>query len=172
VEEVAPAPVGPAARVKALVGTESGRRLLRYGAASVVNVVLGEAVLALAFGWLKWSARSASVLAAVLAAGPAYWLARRWVWGRSGRSHLLKEVLPFWLLALVGLALTTWAAGVGETVGVDAGASRLGQTAIVMTAVLGASAAFWVIRFVLLNRVLFADRAPARSGRGLPATRR
>lgn len=167
-EAAADAGPAPAARLRGLVSSDTGRKFIRYGVASVVNVVIGEAILALAFGWLHWSARSAAVLAAVLAAGPAYWLARRWVWGRSGRSHLVREVLPFWGLALAGLALTTWAAGVGEALGVDAGLGRPGQTALVMAAVLAASAAFWVVRFVLLNRVLFADRPAA----GLQATRR
>lgn len=152
---------GAGTRLRSLAGTPARRKLLRYSAASIVNVAIGEAILAIAFGVFHWSARSASVLAAVLAAFPAYWLARRWVWGRSGRSHLVKEVIPFWMLALVGLGLTTWAAGVGEAVGVDIGADRLGQTVIVMASVLGASGAFWVVRFVLLNRILFADRSPA-----------
>lgn len=149
----------PAPGLRSMVATDTRRKVFRYSVASIVNVLVGEAVLAMAFGVVHWSARSAAVLAAVIAAFPAYWLARRWVWGRSGRSHLVKEVLPFWTLALIGLALTTWAAGVAERIGVDARAGRFEQTIIVMAAVLGVSGLFWVARFVLLNKVLFADRA-------------
>lgn len=156
-------------RVRGLVAasgflrTDTGRKLIRYGLASVVNVIVAQAVLAFAFGLLHWSARPAAVLAAVVAAVPAYWLARRWVWGRSGRSHLVKEVLPFWALALVGLALTTWVAGEAEAVGTDATSSRAGQTVILMGSVLAISAVFWAVRFFLLNGILFADRAPDRA---------
>jgi putative flippase GtrA len=138
----------------------TGRKLLRYGLASVVNVIVAEAVLALAFGFLHWSARSAAILAASVAAVPAYWLARTWVWGRSGRSHLMKEVLPFWTLALLGLVLSTWVAGLAEHAGATVTDSRLGQTIILMGSVLAASAGFWALRFVVLNRILFADRDP------------
>ena len=141
-----------------LLRTPTGRKLLRYGVASVVNVVVSQVVLAWAFGILHWTARAAAVLAAVVAAGPAFWLARSWVWGRSGRSHLVKEVLPFWGMALLGLALTTWVAGVAEVVSADLTDSRLGQTLILMAAVFGISAVIWAVRFFVLNGVLFAER--------------
>jgi putative flippase GtrA len=149
-------PVSPLAFVR----TTTGRKLVRYGCSSVVNVVVAQVVLAAAFGVLHWKARPAAVLAAVVAAVPAYFLARHWVWGRSGRSHFVKEVVPFWAMALVGLALTTWVAGVAEGVGADMTESRSSQTLILMGAVFGISAIIWVVRFVLLNGIFFADRAP------------
>lgn len=142
--------------------TDTGRKLLRYGAASVVNVVVAQIVLAAAFGVLHWTARASAVLAAVVAAGPAYVLARSWVWGKSGRSHLVKEVLPFWGMALIGLALTTWVAGVAERASVDLTDSRLGQTLILMGAVFAISGVVWAVKFFVLNGVLFADRSPAK----------
>ena len=148
----------PLLGLRGLWRTATGRKLLRYFVASAVNVVVAETILAFAFGVLRWPARSSAVLAAVVAALPAYWLARRWVWGRSGRSHLVKEVLPFWALALLALVVNTWVAGVAEEVGAEAGGSRLEQTALVTGSVLIASAGLWVVRFLLLNHVLFADR--------------
>jgi putative flippase GtrA len=147
----------PLERLPGMADPDTRRKLFRYAVASGVNVLVGEGTLAVMFGIVGWTARSAAVLAAVVAAFPAYVLARRWVWGRSGRSHLLKEVLPFWTLALLGLVITTVAADVGERVGADA-SSRLVQTGVVMAFVLGAAAVFWVIRFLLLNHILFADR--------------
>jgi putative flippase GtrA len=143
--------------------TDTGRKLVRYGLASVINVIVAEAVLAFAFGLLHWPARRAAVLAAVVAASPAYWLARRWVWGRSGRSHLMKEIVPFWALALTGMVLTTWVAGLAESAGAKVTGNRLGQTVILMGSVLAVSIGFWAVRFVLLNGILFADREPTSS---------
>jgi putative flippase GtrA len=150
----------PVVALRAFLGTATGQKLQRYFVASVVNVLAAEAVVVIAFGLLHWSATRTAVLAAVVAAIPAYWLARRWVWGRTGRSHLRHEVLPFWGLALLGLALNTWVAGVAERVGAEVTASRSLQTLILMGAGLGVSGAFWVARFLLLNGVLFADRRP------------
>lgn len=141
-----------------LVATPTREKLVKYLAASGVNVVVAEGVLAFAFGVLHWSARPANVLAATLATIPAYWLARRWVWGRSGPSHMVREVLPFWALAFVALALTTWIAGVAESVGVERGGTRLEQTLIVSGSVFVMSAFVWVAKFILLNKFLFADR--------------
>lgn len=144
--------------VPGFMRTDTGRKMVRYGLASAVNVIVAEAVLAFAFGLLHWPARRAAVLAAVVAAFPAFWLARRWVWGRTGRSHLLKEVVPFWALALIGMVLTTWVAGLAEDAGDGMTDSRLWQTVILMASVLGVSLVFWAVRFVLLNGILFADR--------------
>ena len=38
---------------------------------------------------------------------PAYYLNRAWVWGKRGKSHLTKEVVPFWAFAFSGLVLST-----------------------------------------------------------------
>lgn len=144
-------------RIPGLADLHTRRKLFRYAVASGLNVIVGEGTLAVTFGVFGWTARSAAVLAAIVAAFPAYVLARRWVWGRTGRSHLLKEIVPFWTLALLGLVITTVAAAMGERAGAGAG-SRLAQTGIVMAFVLGAAAVFWVVRFLLLNHILFADR--------------
>lgn len=151
----------PVVGLRMWVATPTGRKLVRYFLASAVNVVVAEAILAFSFGVLHWSARSSNMTGAGLAALPAYWLARRWVWGRTGRSHLLKEVVPFWTLAGLSLAVTTWVAGLAEHAGADITSSRLGQTLIVTGSVFAASATLWVVRFLVLNGVLFADRTPA-----------
>ena len=45
----------------------------------------------------------ATVLANCIATIPAYNLNRRWTWGKSGRSHLMKEVVPFWAMSALGI---------------------------------------------------------------------
>ena len=67
-----------------------------------------------AFGMLHWTARAANVVACAVATVPSYYLNRCWAWGRRGRSHLWKEVVPFWVIAFAGLALSTWAADLGS----------------------------------------------------------
>lgn len=148
--------------------TATGQKFLRYGLASVVNVIVAEAVLAFAYGIFQWPARRAAVLATLVAAFPAFWLARRWVWGRSGRSRLFKEVVPFWGLALLGMVLTIWVAGAAEHAAADITGTRTGQTIILMASVLAASVVFWAAKFILLNRLLFAD-PPGVAGADLAA---
>jgi putative flippase GtrA len=132
--------------------------VLRYSLASLVSVGVSQSVLAVAFGMLHWTAQLANMVACAVATVPSYYLNRRWAWGRRGRSHLWKEVVPFWALAFLGLAISTWAAEVGGTLAGHAAASHAATTAIVMTAALLAFGVLWIGKFAIFSRVLFGGR--------------
>lgn len=138
------------------------QRFGRYSLVCILNVVLGVAVLSFAFGALGWSARSANLLGTAIGTAPSYLLNRSWVWGRSGRSHLLREVVPFWALAFLGLALSTLTAGAAEPLATHLTSARPAQTAIVVGSVLATFVALWLARFVILEVLLFGDRSAGR----------
>src|SRR5215216_7345972 len=136
-----------------------GRRLvLRYSLVSLVSVGVFQSVLLVAFGMLHWTAPLANMVACTVATVPSYYLNRTWTWGRRGRSHLWREVVPFWALAFLGLALSTWAADFGSTFARQAAASHAATTAIVMTASLLAFGVLWVGKFAVFNALLFSER--------------
>jgi putative flippase GtrA len=139
--------------------TGAGRKAVRYLAVSVLNVVLGEAVLGLCILVLGWSVLTAAVVAGVVATIPAYYLNRTWVWGRTGRSHLVKEVIPFWVLALVYLVLLVGAAQAASAAATRLTGSRPVQTVIIMSAILVASAVLWLLRFFVLDAIIFPGRS-------------
>jgi putative flippase GtrA len=139
--------------------TEQGRRVVRYALVSVVTVVFGQVVLFVLYAVVGWRAQSANLVAFVLASIPSYWLNRTWTWGKTGRSHLLKEVVPFWVITVVGLALSTWVAGVAETVATGLTDNRSVQALVVSAMVVGSFAVVWVAKFVIFNLVLFGDRS-------------
>ena len=150
-----------------------GKKLVRYSMVSVVAVAVNQLVLLIAFGLLHWSARASNVWAVCISAIPSYYLNRMWAWGKRGRSHLLKEVLPFWVMALIGLAFSTWAAGFAERHADAITTSHVGTTIVVMAAALGAFGILWIAKFAILNRLLFVNRVddlpPALDGRtGIP----
>jgi putative flippase GtrA len=150
--------------------TPGGRKAIRYLLVSSVNVVLGEAVLGLSYLVLHWSVVAAAVVAVVVATVPAYFLNRTWVWGRTGRSHLVKEVIAFWALALVYLGLSVGAAQAAHAVAVRLTGSRSLQTLILMCAILFASAVLWLLRFLVLDALVFPERG-SRWGPGDRFTR-
>jgi hypothetical protein len=78
--------------------------------------------------------------------------------GRHGRSHLLREVVPFWVLAFLGLAFSTWAADFGSTMAHHAAASHAVTTAIVMASTLMAFGLLWLGKFAIFNVLLFTER--------------
>jgi putative flippase GtrA len=146
-----------------------GRKVLRYSLVSLVSIAVSQSVLVVAFGMLHWTAHASNVVACAVATVPSYYLNRCWAWGRRGRSHLWKEVVPFWALAFLGLAFSTWAAGFGATLARQAALPHAAATAIVMGSVLLAFGALWVGKFLILNGLLFAERprppAPTRARR-------
>lgn len=98
-----------------------------------------------------------------MAAGtvPSYSLNRRWVWGKTSKSHLWKEVVPFWALSFLGLVLST--------VVVAIAASWKDTTLVVSAANLATFGVLWVGKFLLLHYVLFKDHAPTADDIVIPA---
>ncbi len=152
---------------------DEGKKWVRYSAVSVISVVISQLLLAFAFGVIHWTARASNVFAVCLSAVPSYYLNRAWAWGKRGRSHLLKEVVPFWGMALLGLLLSTWAVSFAEGHADSVTSSHFVTTMIVMAASLGAFGVLWVGKFVILNKLMFVhhpqDLPAALDGRsGIP----
>jgi putative flippase GtrA len=150
-----------------------GKKWVRYSTVSIISVIVSEVLLFIAFGLLHWSARASNIWAVCLSAIPSYYLNRAWAWGKRGRSHFLKEVVPFWTMALIGLAFSTWAADYAESNASRVTSSHFFTTVIVMGASLAAFGVLWVAKFVILNKLMFGthpqDLAPALDGRsGIP----
>lgn len=123
------------------------RRPVRYAMVSAVAVPFTQVVLVLCHALLHFTPVWSNITAVTLACFPSYFLNRTWVWGKRGRSHLWKEVLPFWAMALLGLAVST---------ALVALASRwTDATIVVMLANLTAFGALWVIKYLVLDSVLF-----------------
>jgi len=127
----------------------------RYSVGSVIAWGTSEVVLVLLLGPAGWTAVSASVAACVAGGVPSYYLNRRWVWRRSGRGHLWREVMPFWVLAFAGLVLSTWWARLAEGWALEHVASRVLQIALIVTAATSAALALWVVKFVIFDRLMF-----------------
>lgn len=130
--------------------------VVRCFGVSIVTTCLSLGLLTL---WLQMGVlepMTANVLATLAGIGPSYVLNRRYVWHRTGRSSLTREVVPFWTMAISALVLSTvavdraarWADGAGLT-----GTSR---TAAIVAANIAAFGSLWVAQFFLLDRVLFA----------------
>jgi putative flippase GtrA len=139
--------------------SELGQKGLKYLAVSALSITITQAVLALAFGVFEWRARMANLVAFVSGGIPAYVLNRRWTWQKTGRSHLAREVLPFWAMAFLGLALSTLAVGVAEDAAPEITEARGLQTLFVVAASLAAYGAVWAGKFIAFDRLLFGERA-------------
>ena len=125
-------------------------KLIRYGGVSVFNVVLAQSLLAL-FVIVGMQAALANLAAVTIGSVPAYLLARRYVWEKSGPHSIRHEVLPFWVLNFVGLLLSTVSTSVAHNIW---GSKVLGINA----ASLLAWFVVWVAKYVLLDRAVFKTK--------------
>jgi putative flippase GtrA len=141
--------------LKARASSSEGKKAIRYTLVSVVSVAVSQAAFVTVFGLAHWTARSSAIFATTVGTVPSYYLNRNWAWGKSGRSHLWREVVPFWIIAFIGLAFSTWSSDAAETYVEHHAISHLAKTAVVDGAYFGAFAVLWVAKFVIFNKFLF-----------------
>ena len=141
-----------------------GQKAVRYGAVSVVSTVVAQAVFLVSFGLLQLaSAVWCQFLAAVVSAFPSYYLNRRWVWGKSGRSHLWKEVVPFWVIAVAGLVLSLLAVDLASGISNHYHFDHAITTVFADVMSLGSYGVVWLGKYWILNRYLFLEHAGTAS---------
>ena len=130
---------------------EYGPKLIRFAGVSVVNVTTGQTLLYICYARLGWPGVLANVVAVAAGSVPAYLLSRHYVWKREKGDHKVgAEILPFWGLAFVGLVLSTALVGV-----VDSFSDR---TLAVQGANAAAFGSLWIVRFVVLEHLLWGER--------------
>lgn len=149
------------------------RKLIKYSMVSVIAVIVTLVVQVICFGVIKIDAAESAVIASTIAAVPSYFLNRMWVWRKNGRSHMTREVLPFWIMFVIGLVASAGASAFAKSLVDGPEISHAMRTFVVTGASFLAFAALWVGKFILFNKVLFVhhpqDLDPALDGRtGVP----
>lgn len=148
-------------RARDFVRTKEFRKLWRYVATSAIATLVSLVALYLFYRVVKvGSAGEANVIATAIATVPSYYLNRTWAWGKTGRSDLWREVIPFWVIAFVGLVLSTLAVDVASHEAHRLSQAHEVQTILVEAANLATYGILWVGKFLLFNRVLFKAAAP------------
>jgi putative flippase GtrA len=142
--------------------TPQGKRVVRYGLVSAVSAVIAFTILTLVYGVLQlWTEVPSALFSNVLATIPNYYLNRRWVWGKSGRSHLWREVVPFWVMSITGIVLALLTASVAHSFSDSHNLSHVARTVVIVGANTAAFGILWVLKFFILNRLFQSLPAPA-----------
>lgn len=138
-----------------LYHTPAGKKLFRYSMVSVISTVLAFAVLGLIFYVLRLGSEVPdNVFANLAGIIPSYYLNRSWAWGKTGPSHLWREVVPFWSMSIVGIALAVFTGLFAHHIGVSVlHLHRLGRTAVLYGANIFAFGVLWVVKFLIINRL-------------------
>jgi putative flippase GtrA len=139
--------------VWAWLHTHEGRKIFRYTMTSVISTGVSLVVLGFTFGVLRlWTEVPSTIFANVVAAFPSYWLNRKWAWGKHGRSHVVKEVLPFWVMAFASIAFSMIGASLARDFGRDWHLHHFEQTILVLVANVLSFGIFWVLKLMVFNR--------------------
>ncbi len=145
-------------RVRQVMAHPSSLKLFKYAGVSVISTAVSQITLLLVYGVFHWlSAVPANILANVLATVPSYTLNRRWVWGKGGKSHFWREVVPFWVLAFVGLAFSSLAVWLAEQFAHHHHLTHASTSLLVNAANLLSFAILWIAKFVIYNKLFHVE---------------
>ncbi len=134
--------------------THEGRKIFRYTMVSVISTAVSTLVIVLVYGAFHvWTEVPSTIFGNAVATFPSYWLNRRWAWGKHGRSHFVKEVLPFWFMAALGIAFSIIGADLARHIGIHFKLSHFDQTILVLVANFLSFALFWVVKLLVFNRM-------------------
>ncbi len=145
------------AAIERRLHTSVGKRFGRFILVATGAVIASQATLAVCLGPVGWTAGRSALTAWLVGAAVSYVLSR-WAWERKGRPNLLKETLPFWLVAVgtavVLTATTKWANQRALAMG-------LPDTERIMFAAAAyflANCVTFLTRFLIFHYILFRDR--------------
>jgi putative flippase GtrA len=144
--------------------TPDGIKVIRYTAVSAISALTSLVILTLVYGVFRlWTEVVSTLFANVMAGIPSYILNRRWVWKKGGRSHLWREILPFWVMSLTGIGFALVTASWAHDFATAHHLHHLARTVLVVGANVAAFGILWFLKFLILNR-LFAQIAEAELG--------
>ena len=130
-----------------LARSHHGRKALKYSMVSVVAVLCSQTVLVICSAGLGWDPVPSNTTAVAVSSVPSYLLNRAWVWGKRGSHSFLREVVPFWVFAFVGLGFSTLLVHL---------ATQWSEATIVLSAAnLTAFGILWVAKYLVLDQLLF-----------------
>jgi putative flippase GtrA len=146
---------GVIVRLWRLYNTPRIKKMARYSMVSVISTAVSTLVLLLVYGVFRlWTEVPSSIFANMVATVPSYYLNRTWVWGKTGRSHVRREIVPFWTLSIGGMLLSIGTESEARHIGLAHFQSHhLVRTVLVLGANFLAFGILWVIKFLVFNRL-------------------
>jgi putative flippase GtrA len=137
--------------------SEAGQRAIRYLATSGFGVVTTQLLLVIFLYLLVWKPTVSNFLAVTLTSVPVFFLNKHWVWGKKGKAHMRREVLPFWLFNVAGLALSMLAVVLVVNATKDPTVESLkhGNKLAVQFANIAGFGVLWVLKYLFLDKIMF-----------------
>jgi putative flippase GtrA len=144
---------------KAWSHTHQGRKLIRFTSVSVISTAVSYLVIFVVYE-LRWIPNEvyATIFGNAVATVPSYQLNRNWTWGKHGRSHLVKEVIPFWSLSGLGISVSVGGAFLARhLISSHPHWAHLFDAFLLSSFNVLSFAIFWVLKLWLFNRIFKLD---------------
>lgn len=138
--------------------THEGKKIIRFTSVSAIATLTSNLVLIIVRQLhLIEGAIWATIFANFSATFPSYWLNRTWTWGKKGRSHFRKEIVPFWSMSALGIAFSIVGATLARHFIKSHSVPYLVGTAILVFANLASFGIFWILKLKLFNHIFHVD---------------
>jgi len=146
-------------------GDRAVHRFIRYSMVSGVAIVISQTVILICAGLFHLSGIVSNTFGAIAATPASYELNRKWAWGKTGKSHMWREVVPFWSLTVIGFLGSTGTVQLADSMTKSHGVTGPWRVVAIMGASLFAYGVVWIAKFVIFNKLVFVTR-PGAGGAG------
>jgi putative flippase GtrA len=138
-------------------------KVTRYAIGSVVALATSVVVFAL-MDWLGIHTAIDSAAAFVAGAIPNWVLNRKWAWKMEDRADFMREIVAYIVISLLVWAASSWATGATQSWVNHHVAPGAGLRVILVTAAyVVVQAVFFVAKFVIYDKWVFAGRSRVRA---------
>ena len=145
------------AAIERRLHTTVGKRFSRFILVAVGAVIASQVTLAVCLGPIGWGAGRSALTAWLVGAAVSYVLSR-WAWERKGRPDLLRETLPFWIVAVGTAVVLTLTAKWANQRALAMDMPDNERLLFVGAAYLLANCVTFLTRFLIFHYILFRDR--------------
>jgi putative flippase GtrA len=140
-----------------VIAAQTRTRFVRYAIGSVAATVTSAVALAVAYRVLHLGPALSSGVAFLAGAVVNFGVSRFWAWSRRQRPGLGRDALAYGALAVATALVAARATTVAESHAQSLDATT--RTLAVETAYFAVYAAMFLVKFAVLDRVVFADRS-------------
>ncbi|MFI5034711.1 MAG: GtrA family protein [Acidimicrobiales bacterium] len=134
--------------------SHQGRKLLRFTSVSGVSTVVSFTSISIFYGFhiikgVIWATVAGNLVATL----PSYYLNRSWTWGKHGRSHFRKEIVPFWTMSGLGIGVSMIGASIARHEVHAHHWAHIVNTFLVSGTNVVSFGLFWVLKLMVFNRI-------------------
>ena len=133
--------------------SHQGKKLIRFTSVSGISTLTSLTVITIVYGGLRWGVVWSTIFGNLVATIPSYYLNRTWTWGKRGRSHLVREIIPFWTMSGLGITFSFFGSLFAKHIVHTHHFPHEVNTVIVLAANFMSFAIFWVLKLIVFNKI-------------------